>query len=318
MKRWIHGWLITLLLAQATIPAQNDARELWLVRAQNATSDLLKDAGDLSSMQRAVLWVKLAQRWWREDPRRARTWIANAIEVVEQVPNKETLEQREERLETVRVLLTIVTPLDQKLAKRLLTLLGSDKSTADDRSAAANTLINAAVSVVEEDPKRAAELGAMAMRTGTPNNNLRELLFPLRARDPKLADSLFVQALALVKQDPRTRLANSLMFVAFPAQRGISGNIPVPPDPLRVELLQIYLALITDSMADGVNQNSTCGIVSWLAPLFTEFERLLPQQWPVVRQAINQCRSASSLDQQQIDYVTRTRSSITCLKSSAS
>lgn len=308
MKRWIHAGLIILLLAQAAIPAQNDARELWLVRSQTLTSDLLKDASDLSSMQRAVLWVKLAQLWWREDPKRARTWIANAIETVEQVPNKETPQEREERLETARVLLTIITPLDQALAKRLLTALTSDKATADDGNAAANALIDAAVAVVQEDPKRAAELGAMAMRIGTPSNNINDLLFPLRARDPKLADSLFVQALALVKQDPRIRLANTLMFVAFPAQRGLSGNIPVPPDTLRVELLQIYVAFITDSIAGGANQTPTCGIVSWLAPLFTEFERLLPQQWPIVRQALNQCRSGSSMDQQQIDYVTRPQS----------
>ena len=303
MKRAIYALLLIVALSKFGL-AQNDARELWLVRSQTLTSDILKDAADLSLTQRAVLWVKLAKRWWREDPKRASVWITNAIEVVEQVPNKEKPEERSERVETARVLLTIVTPLDQKLAKRLLTVLTSDKSTDDERSGAANALIDAAATIVEEDPKRAAELAAMGLRTGRPSNNLHQLLIPLRERDPKLADSLFIQALALVKQDPRSRLANSLMFVAFPAQRGLDANTPVPPDPLRVELLQFYLSLITDS----ANQNSNCGTVSWLSPLFTEFERLLPKQWPIVRQAINQCQSTTSgPTQRYLEEATRTQ-----------
>jgi hypothetical protein len=277
--------------------------QLWLVRTQTLTADLLKDAADLTSMQRAVLWVKLAQRWWREDPKRGRTWITNAIDVVEQVPNKETPQEREDRLDTARVLLTIVTPLDQKPAKRLLTVLASDKSTDNERSAAANALIDAAVAVVKDDPKRAAELGALALRTGQPSNNIRDLLFPLRAWDPKLADSLFIQALSLVKQGPPGRLLNSLLYVAFPAQRGISDDVPVPPDPLRIELLQVLVDLLARPAGDK------CGVVIWISPLFTEIERLLPKQWPVVRQAINQCRSTSTspLEQRQIDDATRTQ-----------
>jgi hypothetical protein len=282
--------------------------QLWLVRSQNLTSDLLNDATNLSSMQRAVLWVKLAQRWWREDPKRARTWVTNAIEVVERVPNKESPEERQERMETARVLLTIVTPLDQKLSKQLLAILTSDKSTDDERTAAANALIDAAVAVVEDDPKRAAELGALAFRTGPPNNNIRDLLFPLRSLDPKLADSLFVQALTLVKQDPRGRLLNSLLYVAFPAQRGITDDVPVTPDPLRMELLQLLVDLLNAKSTGG--ENSNCGVVAWISPYFTEIERLLPKQWPVVRQAINQCQSSSSLDQltqRHIDEATRTQ-----------
>jgi hypothetical protein len=312
MTRLIYACLLILLpassaFAQPATSVQNDARELWLVRSQTLTTDLLKDAADLKSTQRAVLWVKLAQRWWHEDPKRAGTWITNAIEVVEQVPNKETPEEREERWDTARILLTIVTPLDQKLAKRLLTALTSDKSTDNDRGAAANALIDAAVTVVEKDPKRAAELGAMAMWAGTPNNNIMELLFPLRAQDPKLADSLFVQALALLKQDPGSRLANSLMYVAFPVQRGLSGNTPVPPEPLRIELLQFYLGLINTKPSNGEGPNSNCGTITWLAPLFSEFERLLPQHMPVVRQAISRCQPGSSLAQQVIDDNTRSQ-----------
>jgi tetratricopeptide (TPR) repeat protein len=291
--------------AQSETPAQIDEHELWLVRSQNITNDVLKDAGDLSSRQRAVLYAKLAQRWWRVDARRATTWIVNAIEAVEQVPNKETTAERKERLEAARVLLAIVTPLDQKFTKRLLTVL-TDKSTGNGHFEVADALIDAALAIVKDDPKRAAELGALALRTDAPNN-LDSLLIPLRRSEPKLADSLFMQALALVKQNPRGMLSNSLMYVAFPVQRGLSGDIPVPPDLLRIELLQFYVTLITNSMAESGDQNLTCGTVSWLAPLFSEIERLIPKQMPVVRQAINRCQSTAPLAQQLIDDATRSQ-----------
>ena len=296
------------IFAQRTkpTPQTDNTDELWRVRAQTITDDVLKDAGDLSSMQRAVLYVKLAQRWWRDDPKRATTWIVNAIEAVEQIPNKESAAEREERLQTARVLVTIVTPLDQKFTKRLLTVLTENKATENERFGAADALIDAAVAIVKEDPKRAAELGALALRTGAPNN-LDTLLFPLRASEPKLADSLFMQALGVVKQNPRGMLSNSLMYVAFPVQRGLRPDIPVPAEPLRIELLQFYVTLITNSMAESGDQNLTCGTVTWLSPLFSEIERLLPKQMLVVRQAINRCQSTAPLAQQLIDDATRSQ-----------
>jgi hypothetical protein len=301
MKRSVYAFLLVIALARFGL-AQSvnpDARELWLVRSQTLTSDLLKDAADLTPQQRAVLWVKLAQRWWREDPKRARTWIINAIEVVEQVPNKETPEEREKRLETARILLTIVTPLDQKLSNRLLTVMIPDKSAQNEGNGAAFALVEAAYKILEENPKRAAELAALALRTGEAHN-IDQLLYRLRTLDPKLADSLFVQALAIAKQNPGGMFTNILTYIAFPAERGRDPNLPVPPDSLRIELLQILMPSINTSPADGENNGLNCGAVAWLAPLFGQFERLLPQQWPVLRQAINTCQSSSPLIQQRI------------------
>ena len=304
-----HLRFLTCLLILAVPPSsvfaqKENAYELWRIRSQTITSDLLKDATDLSPMQRAVLWVKLAQRWWQQDPKRATIWITNAIEVVEQVPNKETPEERGQRLETARVLLTIVTPLDQKFTKRLMAVLTSEGKSPRADGTTAGSLIDAAVAVVEEDPKRAAEIGAMALRTGAPYN-LDALLFPLRKRDPKLADALFVQALALAKQNPPDKLLNSLMYVAFPAQRGVGGNVAVPPEQLRIELLQILLDLLNSNPENGKGPNSDCGLVGWIAQLFSEFERLVPQQFPVLRQAVNRCQSVSPLLDQRLDDNTR-------------
>ncbi len=62
---------------------------LWLVRSQTITEDLVKDATGFKPSGRALLWARLGQQWWREDPERARAWILKSIEIVEGVPNRE-------------------------------------------------------------------------------------------------------------------------------------------------------------------------------------------------------------------------------------
>ena len=56
---------------------------LWLVRSQTITEDLVKDATGFKPSGRALLWARLGQQWWREDPERARAWILKSIEIVE-------------------------------------------------------------------------------------------------------------------------------------------------------------------------------------------------------------------------------------------
>src|SRR5215216_1269297 len=88
-------------------PQTDNTYELWRVRSQTITDDLLKDAAQLDTLRRSVIWVRLAALWWRDDPRRARTWLTNAVEVVEQVPNRESPQEREKRLATTKLLLQV-------------------------------------------------------------------------------------------------------------------------------------------------------------------------------------------------------------------
>jgi hypothetical protein len=282
---------------------KDPAYELWRIRSQTITDDLLKDATDLSPTRRAVLLVRLSQRWWRDDRRSASNWIRNAIEVVEQVPNKESPEDRRQRLETARLLLQAVAPLDQKLGQRLVTVLTKDgeSSTTAERSENVDGLLNAALSLVDQDPKRAAELGGLALRIGPPTD-IASLLLSLRRRDVKLADALLVQALAAARQNPSPQLLNSITDASFPAQKGIGANVPVPPDPLLAELLQLDIAYLNANPIDAENQNTICmSLGAFIAPVLTEFDRLTPQQSPVARQAISKCQSLAPLAQQRID-----------------
>ena len=274
-------------------PQTENADELWRVRAQTITEDVLKDASNLNSLRRALVWSRLAELWWREDPRRARTWITNAIEVVEQVPNRESPQERQQRLGTAKALLLVASRLDQKLSQRLITVVTDvDESTsAGDRDGSANSLIHAAIAMADRDPKRAAELGAQALRIGIPGD-IADLIFALRARDVKLADGLFVQALNVARKDEAPTLLDALTYAAFPAQRGVPGPMPAPPDNLKAELLKLHAAFLSAHLNEPATNLSFCWAVSgFVVPVLPEFDRLLPQQALLVRQTVQKCRA---------------------------
>lgn len=299
MNQRITGLVLIVLALQCSIFAQrskptpqtDNADELWRVRAQTITEDVLKDAANLNSLRRALVWSKLALVWWLQDQRRARTWITSAVEVVEQVPNRESPKERQQRLATAQVVLLTASRLDEKLSKRLITLISNvDESTStDDRNGTANSLIHAAIRA--DDPKRAAELGAEALRIGIPSD-IADLLFALRARDAKLADSLFVQALNVARQNEAPGLLYALSYDAFPKQTGGEWPRPMPPDNLKAELLGLHAAFLNahvDELAKGTWYCS--GMNHFIAPLLPEFDRLLPQQALLVRQTIQKCQT---------------------------
>jgi hypothetical protein len=298
-------------LAQQAGVAQsaNNAYELWLVRSQTLTADLIKDSADLTPSDRALLWARLAQRWWQSDPEKARLWMLKSIEIVETVPNKENPDERLQRLTTTRLLLPIIAPLDQKLGARLVAVLtqDSEQQAKGERAANADGLIEAAVSLVDTDPQRAAELGALALRIGQPTQ-IDWLILSLRRSDAKLADALFLQTLAAARQTLDTDLLSSLAHVAFPESRtmGAPSDTRVP-DPLKTELLRAYLAYVQANQITPETKNRICiVVVSLMGPILPQFDRLLPQQTVIVRQSINQCQAIGRpLAQQMLDDATR-------------
>lgn len=290
--------LIVLVLPVLTFAQRNQPNpqkeigdELWRVRAQTLTEDALKDASNLNSLRRALVWGKLAELWWREDPRRGRTWLTSAVEVVEQVPNRESPQERQQRMGTAKFLLDPATRFDEKLSRRLIALVTDvDESTsASDRNGSANSLIHAAIR--SDDPKRAAELGAEALRIGIPSD-LADLLFALRGRDVKLADRLFLQALNVARKEEASALLAALTEAAFPKLQGVSDLVLEPPDDLKTELLKVQAAFLSAHANELQGSLSICWAVSgFVVPVLSEFDRLLPQQAMLVRQTIQKCRS---------------------------
>ena len=291
--------------AQEAGPAQQvaAAADLWLVRSQTVTEDLIKDAVDFTPSGRALLWARLAQGWSRDDPERARSWILKAIEIAEAVPNKENPAERNLRLNTTRLLLNIIAPLGQKLSKRLVAILSDDAEHTDpaERAANAEGLIEAAMSLVDKDPQRAAELGALALRIGRPTA-VAWLISRLRAKDARLGDALFAQTLEVGWQTFDSELINSLSHMVFLESMQPGNPMPALPDEMRTELLKLDLAFLQANPINAENRDRTCiSIVSFIAPVLGHFQRLMPQQEAVARQAVNRCQSKYPFERQRLD-----------------
>ena len=291
------------IFAQRSKPAPqtDNADELWRVRAQTITDDVLKDTSSLNSLRRALVWAKRAEIWWLADQRRAQTWITSAVEIVEQVPNRESPQERQQRMGTAKFLLNVASRFDQKLSQRLITLVTDvDESTsADDRDGSANSLIHVAIRT--DDPKRAAELGAQALRIGIPSD-IADLLFALRGRDVKLADGLFVQALNVARKEESPNLLDALTYAAFPAQKGVAGPVSTPPDNLKAELLKLHAAYLSAHANELQNGLSVCWAVSgFIVPVLPEFDRLLPQEALVVRQTVQKCRAVIPNSREELE-----------------
>lgn len=277
--------------------------DLWLVRSQTITEDLVKDAASFTPSGRALLWTRLGQQWWRDDPEKARAWILKSIEIVEAIPNRENPAERSLRLATARLLLNIVAPLDQKLSKRVIAILSENSERVGEAEGRANAegLVEAAISIVDKDPQRAAELGATALRIGRPTQ-IAWLIFRLRSRDAKLGDALFAQTIEVARQTFDAELINSLSYMIFPESMQPGGTRPALPDEIRTELLKLELAFLQANPITAENRDSICmSVVSFIAPVLGHFEHLLPQQAAIARQTVNQCQSKFPLAQQRVD-----------------
>jgi hypothetical protein len=292
------------LAQKAPSATQQEAlANLWLVRSQTITEDLVKDATGFKPSGRALLWARLGQQWWRDDPERARAWILKSTEIVEAVPNRENPAERNLRLATARLLLNIVAPLDQKLSKRLIVILSEDAERVGEaeRRENAEGLVEAAISIVDKDPQRAAKLGAIALRVGRPTP-IAWLILRLRSRDVKLGDALFAQTIEVARQTLDAELINSLSHSIFLESMQPGAAIPALPDEMRSELLKLDLTFLQANPINAENRDRVCmGVISFIAPVLGHFERLLPQQAPIARQSINLCHSQFPLAQQRID-----------------
>ena len=288
---------VILMMSLVSAPAQqrNTSSDLWRIRSQAITSELLKDSSDLIPARRALVLAAVAGKWWQDDPEQARSWMGRALEIVEAVPNKENADERERRLSAVRSILKIVTPLDRKYTERLIAVLRNDAEEQAKGKNTANTdgLIEAAMLLVEKDPQHAKDLASLSLRLGR-SSRITSLIARLRSKDLRLADSLFAETVAAVKQSLDPDLLHSLAYFAFPVPMKNTASVGVPPDNLRAELLKVDVIFLQSNPINPENRNFNCiSVASFIAPVLDQFERLLPQQAAVVRQAVNQCQSLS-------------------------
>lgn len=288
-----------LLLASAWPSAAQERRpnelpDPWLVRARAVSDDLTAEAPSLLLHDRALLWARLGEVWWKEDERRARALMLKAVEEVEGAPEQEESLARERRLAAARALLSVVGKRDRELGERLSAALAatlkSARATDREREQNAEALADAALEVLDADPRRAAELGSASLRVGV-SYKFGYLLTRLYKKDAGLAVSLFKEGLAAASASRSGDLWRVLASEAFPHRLyWPPPAAPVFPEELRAETLRVLAENLLRPPASEEDDEKVCAFAWTAASLVEEFPAFVPQQAGALRVAINRCQ----------------------------
>jgi len=283
-----------------------EAPDPWLIRSQTITTSLLKDVVALNAFNRAILFARLGDVWWKDDQERARAWMQKAIETVAYIPDQDP-DEHTRRTATARIILKIISARDEKLGRRVKEIIAASQEhdSNKDRDRNADALMDEALALVESDPQRAALLGAESLRVGRPRM-LFSLLWRLHSRNPKLSDALFMQGVAVVREKFNDDILVSLLRFAFPVLVEIEPSEPALSDPLRAQVLLLVASHFRNTMMGAESKAAQCssimGFIYTTAPLLTEFERLLPaEESSLVRQLLVDCQSRDSIVRQRVE-----------------
>ena len=276
-----------LLLIVATASAQGQQRQEpvptvnpWIDRAQLLTDDLVGDVKSLDTYDRAALWGRLADVWWSEDPKRARTWFLNGLKLVESSPADDKVDQSC-RLVATRTLLSISAARAPEFSDRLTTILTKhvDRNNADQTRENATALVEAGLAVVATNPHAAGRLGAESLNLGL-SLRLANLLWRLRNRDKPAGDALFNHLMGVAKRTYESNLVSILLSAAFQG-------------PYKTAEHQ---AAVLGMLAEGLYNNpnaqagpTNCHLVSLATAHISLFEQVFPLQSPRMRAAIAGC-----------------------------
>ena len=298
--------LSTLVASNSAVQVKPDGidlryrRSLTETQIEQVSNDLAKDATLFQPLDRAILWSRLGDLWRKADAERGRGFLLRAVEDLEAAAAKSTSERlqendRKQLINAIGVVMRIIAARDQKLGDRLLASLSTlnietkETSPSENSSYMADALVEAALQVVSEDPARAAQLGSLSLRQGSPSR-FHSLLIGLRERDSKLADDLFNEALTKAQVSQNTNLFTSLLFATFTANYNPSIKALPPSPQLRGKLLNVIIKGVIQ--ADLASKQPDCGYAFLIGPLLTEVDQFAPQQAAPVRKAVTRCKHA--------------------------
>ena len=287
-QRGLMRYVLALTVMTGFLPvAAQEARQAqdpWVRRARTITDDLVKDSEALTRFDRALLLASLGSVWRKDDAESARKWTEKAIREVESASEKESPSERRQRLATAGTLLKLSGVQDEMLTARLLKVLADDtvNNASEEQRENAKSLVEMAQTLVEADPRRAAELGSAALRAGG-NYKLAGLLWRLRKRDAKLGDSLFIEILTAA----RTRGYDPGLLSLLPS---VAFEGPEPSDLLRAKLLGTLAEGLLHPSGSVADEAAVCKLAPISAPLLPEFQRLIPQQASAIRYVVTKCQ----------------------------
>jgi hypothetical protein len=264
-------------------------RAQWMQRALGYTAAIRDDEFRLPYREQLILPGRLAAIWWKSDPKRARSWLADAVSRIEFSPNQESDDDRKGRLGAARVLLTIAAPLDRGLSDRALKVVTEaeekqkDRLPSLDRMKLAGDVATAVREVAVDDPDRALEIarGLITMRAGA---QIEIAYINQNDASPERANQFLREAIAAARADYDPTMLEALSYTAL-------DDIEPQEFPVPEELRSAILSTVAEAMLrppqSEEDQKNICRASLTAARLISKF---LPAVAGQVRAAIESCK----------------------------
>jgi hypothetical protein len=296
-------FLLTLLwqLTQCIVLAQTPETPppVWLGRAQTETQQVVELALGYQQFDRANLYAQLGEFWWPVEEVRGREWLRKAADIVAFMPLQESVAERQLHMRAVRAVLRRVSGKDRELTLRLseaLTTLAKQPSEPDQKQAVGDIVLDAAAALADTEPELAKGLALSALRSGA-KSNIFSLLVRLRAKDERVADAFFAEALTLARSSGNDELLGSLLSIAFLPEDRPNYKLARTPEPLRLQTLKAILDRILIAPRTAEEQKPYCDFV--LRNVMSQLQRLTqfsPPHTSQVQQSLEICQNSFSRD----------------------
>lgn len=266
---------IELLRQREAAQVQADLRRAEAIRLVQNTAAEAPSWDDKKTAVRVL--ADSADLLWEETPGQGTKWLANAWELIDQVPPS----PRNEKLKAFfthsdqtflrTAILSVARKHDSQLAEKFLKQLSQNELTEkkergafDDRTARSEQLLNLAQQSVDSNPDLACTLAERSLADGL-SYGLQNVLTSLRTKNVELANRLFDFALARFSSAPSdpseaevlagylfqsgftfsTNSAGQTILVVNPAQQNLPAVASSEPQRARNFLTALYDVMLS-------------------------------------------------------------------------
>jgi hypothetical protein len=272
-------------------------------RANRIKADILREIKALPNGDQAQFYASLGSAYWEKgDLKEGLLWLAKGVELGTS-PAAEYADDGD-KLTAYWNLLSEVLEKDAGLAAKLIVKIRKikiDESNPEQLTSANKTYIVIAQQILtrKKDENLALEFALLSLRGPKPAVNWKasEFFRPFKATNENLAGIYFARLVEAVKNSENTDLNADL--VSYFVIGGLS-NYPTKDarftisDAQKKDVLEILIPFIQKDSDDFISKKiNQCGISAHWGSRFSEdYNRLLPEKAPLVRQALAVCATA--------------------------
>lgn len=277
---------LSVLPAYSQKSKNNSQVLIWKQRINFLTDGINEDSSSLTESERAVYLALLAKVLWKTNQTEAEKYLKKSSKLTINSLESDDKPDLAEKLKNTQKTLQVIANLDEKLSRSLLEdfiKILSEKGSDSEKNA--DTLVLIAIQIVEKNPQTAFLLGLKSLGFGN-SAQISRLVGELNVIDSKLAEQLFLAALANAKTRFNLRFIARLSVSAFNNYKGKPLS-----DLTRRSFLTMLSEFLTLSMTNEQEKSNLCQISMIAAPLIDKFEEYFPAQLPTIKWQMQMCQA---------------------------